>query len=167
MHCLVCGSDKHTEVECPEDDVLGIEGLGGIRGMGARAALALRDEGRVTRREVLRTVYCGVLRFSSEGALVENGKRTFSMKCPYEAFKIEGIVCPSNLEENLLLEGVSVDGADRMGALFKPSPPPLWALRNVKLDVAPATNRSIVEAHFEVRLGPVPVEFALTGRIVR
>jgi len=130
----------------------------------------LRHEA-LRRRDPERITACGVLRFSSRGMSCV-GKAKLVADCPYKGFRADGIVCPARLEESLFLEGVSVAGEDRLGALYRPDPPPFWALRGVKLDVPVAKAGTAITVYFVARpeggaSAVLGVEFALTGRIIR
>jgi len=190
--CATCGSSVHATHDC--DDVgatfttTGVESLGPSPFDLTRAHDRAGAFARAPMPAVKRAVACGVLRLRAFEEGFDGGSNTIvvdpkpgperpgkpkdlgslmiSARCEHEAFKIDEILCPPRLEESLALEGVSVDGEDRMALLFANSPPPLWALRRVKLDVKPATLGGVIRVRLVI-LVPCHPEVALTGRIVQ
>jgi len=170
--CLACGSPAHRTEDCHDE----------FEAFGMTAALArgaTHSPHRPRMPTIKRAVACGVLRIQADYAdggnanIIEGsaqggdaGAVILSVRCEHEVLKVDGISCPAALEESLALEGISVDGDDRLAMLFAPNPPPLWALRTTRLDVPVAQLGCLFEVRLRL-LKPCVPEIALTGRILR
>lgn len=171
--CAACGSPYHTQAVCPvhglDDDAGGFL----VGGPDSTRSRPLRQP-----REMRRVASCGVFRIQADyrdggnvrviegSARGDSGVVVLSARCEHEVFKIDGITSPASLEESLALEGLAVDGDDRLGILFANNPPPLWALRTTRLDVPVAQLGCIFEVRLRL-LKPCIADIALIGRILR
>lgn len=173
--CASCGSPSHAARDCiigSHDADATFEFTGSADGAEARS----RFSTRLT--TIKRVASCGVLRIQADyrdggnvnviegSARGDAGAVILSARCECEVLKVDGISCPASLEESLALEGIAVDGDDRLAMLFAPNPPPLWALRTTRLDVPVAQLGCLFEVRLRL-LKPCVPDIALVGRILR
>jgi len=162
--CKACGSSSHTDCSDPRG-AFDYDFTGEFGG-------AAHSPHRPRMPTIKRAVACGVLRIQADYADGGNARRgdagavILSARCEHEVLKVDGISCPASLEESLALEGIAVDGDDRLAMLFAPNPPPLWALRTTRLDVPVAQLGCLFEVRLRL-LKPCVPDVALVGRILR